>query len=247
MTMLIPSTSADQAGAPIIAGRGIVKAFGQGSARVNVLHEIDIDIFAGQMTFLIGESGSGKTTLISILSAILTADDGAVRVLDQDISRSPVARLARFRREGVGFVFQQFNLLPVLTAVENASVPLLAAGLPRRLAEARALILMDRLGIRDQANKRPNQLSGGQQQRVAIARALVHEPRIIICDEPTASLDAQSGRAVMELLRDIAVQPDRAVIVVTHDARTYRYADRIIRLEDGRITSDGREAPREID
>lgn len=236
-----------QARAPIISGRGIVKAFGQGEARVKVLHEIDIDIFAGQMTFLIGESGSGKTTLISILSAILTADDGNVRALEQDISNSSVARLASFRREGVGFVFQQFNLLPVLTAVENASVPLLAAGLDRRSAEGRAQVLLETLGIGDQANKRPNQLSGGQQQRVAIARALVHEPQIIVCDEPTASLDAKSGQAVMELLRAIALQPDRAVIVVTHDARTYRYADRIIRLEDGRITSDGGEAPKEID
>jgi len=245
--MMTPQGQSAAPGAPIISGRGIVKAFGQGGARVNVLHDIDIDIFAGQMTFLIGESGSGKTTLISILSAILTADEGNVRALDQDISRSPVARLARFRRESVGFVFQQFNLLPVLTAVENASVPLLAAGMARRSAESRALVLLHRLGIRDQADKRPNQLSGGQQQRVAIARALVHEPRIIVCDEPTASLDAKSGQAVMELLRAIAVQPDRAVIVVTHDARTYRYADRIIRLEDGRITSDGREAPKEID
>jgi len=241
MTTALPWTE----GGPIISARGIVKEFGRGEARIRVLHGIDLDIQDGEMTFLIGESGSGKTTLISILSAILTADGGDVCALDRDISRARVAQLARFRREGVGFVFQQFNLLPVLTALENASVPLLAAGVPRKIAEGRARPLLDRLGIGAQANKLPNHLSGGQQQRVAIARALIHEPRIVVCDEPTASLDAKSGQAVMDLLREIAVQPGRAVMVVTHDARTYRYADRIICLEDGRITSDGRHAPKE--
>jgi putative ABC transport system ATP-binding protein len=224
----------------VIRARGIIKDFGSGGAKIRVLHGIDLDIFGGEMTFLIGESGSGKTTFISILSAILTADGGEVEVFGEDISGTKISKLAKFRRETIGFAFQQFNLLPTLTALENASVALLAAGVSRKEAEAKAMAMLKRLGIETQAAKTPNQLSGGQQQRVAIARALVHEPRLVVCDEPTSSLDAKSGQAVIELLRDIAVQPDRAVLIVTHDARTYRFADRVIQLEDGRITSDRR-------
>src|SRR5206468_5421005 len=134
-----------------------------------------------------------------------------------------------------GFVFQQYNLLPALTAAENAAVPLLAAGMKRKLAVEKAVALLQELGMGDRAQARPNQLSGGQQQRVAIARALIHEPRLLVCDEPTAALDAQSGQTVMELLRRVAVQPERAVIVVTHDNRVFRFGDRIIHMSDGRV------------
>lgn len=227
-------------GEAVIRARGIVKAFGRGEAKVTVLHGIDLEIFAGETTFIVGESGSGKTTLLSILSAILTPEEGMVEALGCDLTGGKVSSLALFRRVSIGFVFQQFNLLPPLTATENAAIPLLAAGVPRREAERRARALLERLGIGPQADHLPNQLSGGQQQRVAIARALVHDPRIVVCDEPTASLDAKAGQDAMGLLHDVAAQPGRAVVIVTHDTRTYHYADRIVSLEDGRITSDRR-------
>ena len=232
--------AAEQKGERLIQAAGVVKEFGSGEARVRVLDGIDLDIYAGETTFIVGESGSGKTTLISVLSAILTPESGLVEALGRHLTRRSVSSLSAFRRDSIGFVFQQFNLLPTLTALENASVPLLAAGVARREAEAQAFEMLKRLGLESQANKTPNEMSGGQQQRVSIARAIVHNPRIIVCDEPTASLDATSGRAVMELLQEVAVKPDRAVVIVTHDNRIYRYADRIIRLEDGRITSDRR-------
>jgi putative ABC transport system ATP-binding protein len=232
--------SAEQTSKRLIHAVGIVKEFGHGEARIRVLNEIDLDIFAGDTTFIVGESGSGKTTLISVLSAILTPEGGTVEVLGRMLTRQSVASLSAFRRDSIGFVFQQFNLLPTLTAVENASIPLLAAGVTRSHAELRAFDLLRRLGLESQANKTPNEMSGGQQQRVAIARALVHNPRIVVCDEPTASLDAKSGSAVMELLHEVAVHPDRAVVIVTHDTRIYHFANRIVRLEDGRITSDRR-------
>jgi putative ABC transport system ATP-binding protein len=227
-------------GETLVKARGIVKEFGRGEAKVRVLFGIDLDIYAGETTLIVGESGSGKTTLISILSAILTPEQGTVEALGSNLTAGKVSSLASFRRDSIGFVFQQFNLLPPLTATENAAIPLLAAGKPRREAEHCARELLQRLGIGAQAKRLPSELSGGQQQRVAIARALVHDPRIVVCDEPTASLDANAGQDVMGLLHDIAAQPGRAVLIVTHDTRTFHYADRIVRLEDGRISSDRR-------
>jgi putative ABC transport system ATP-binding protein len=160
-----------------------------------------------------------------------------VAVLGQDLVRMSNGRKVRFRRDNVGFVFQAFNLLPALTAAENAAVPLLIAGWNRRRAVEAAADVLDQLGMGDRLMNRPSELSGGQQQRVAIARALVHEPRLLVCDEPTSALDAENGRITMELIQKIAVQPDRVVIVVTHDTRVYSFADRIASMEDGRIDS----------
>jgi putative ABC transport system ATP-binding protein len=156
-------------------------------------------------------------------------------VLGADLARLSAAQKVRFRGANIGFVFQQYNLLPALTAAENAAVPLLIAGVPRRQAVAKVRALLAELGLEKRADALPSQMSGGQQQRVAIARALVHEPRLLVCDEPTAALDAQAGQSVMELLRRIALQPDRAVIVVTHDSRVLGFGDRIVHMEDGRI------------
>ncbi|MEL6311108.1 MAG: ATP-binding cassette domain-containing protein, partial [Pseudomonadota bacterium] len=175
---------------------------------------------------------------------ILAADDGAVSVLGEDLGSMRASRLPKFRLSSLGFVFQQFNLLPSLTAAENAAIPLVAQGMQTRKAEARATEFLERLGMGDQAGKMPNQLSGGQQQRVAIARALVHEPRLVICDEPTASLDANAGSAVMELLGEVGVSEERAVIIVTHDSRIFGFADRVHHMVDGTIskTETGQEA-----
>jgi putative ABC transport system ATP-binding protein len=196
------------------------------------------------MTFLVGPSGCGKTTLISVIGGILSCEAGEVCVLGTELRALSNRALADFRLTNLGFVFQQFHLLPALSALENAAVPLVARGLGHRRAEERAAALLERLGLADEMRKFPTQLSGGQQQRVAIARALVHEPSLLICDEPTASLDARSGHTVMELLREVAVAPARAVIVVTHDSRIFELADRIAHMSDGVIAREERRAAR---
>lgn len=227
-------------GDPAISVRGIVKDFGSGDTRVRALHGIDIDVFPGELTYLVGESGSGKTTLISIVAGILYPTEGSVCVFGREIYDLSKNALVLFRLSNIGFIFQQYNLIPTLTAAENASVPLVAAGMKRAEAVDRARSTLDKLNIGQLAERLPRQMSGGQQQRVAIARALVHDPRLIVCDEPTAALDASSGRRVMDLLREVAIQPDRAVIIVTHDNRVFDLADRILDMEDGRIVSDRR-------
>jgi putative ABC transport system ATP-binding protein len=215
--------------------RGVTKEFGSGDSLARALRGVDLDVPYGEMLMLVGPSGCGKTTLVSIIAGTLEPTAGDVTVLGQDLVRMSNGRKVRFRRENVGFVFQSYNLLPSLTAAENAAVPLLIAGSRRADAVEAAADVLDRLGLGDRLANLPSELSGGQQQRVAIARALVHEPRLLICDEPTSALDAENGRITMELIERIAVQPDRAVVVVTHDSRVYSFADRIASMEDGRI------------
>lgn len=217
--------------------KGVIKDFGTGSVRQRVLHGIDWQVPLGATTFLVGPSGCGKTTLISIIAGLLSATEGYVRILDQEITKMRRSRVVRFRADHLGFIFQQFNLLPSLTAVENAAVSLVVQGVTLATAKRQASVLLDRLGMESNKLKYPNQLSGGQQQRVAIARALVHNPKIVISDEPTASLDAETGHEVMELLGQVASGSDRAVIVVTHDNRIFPFADFIATMSDGRIES----------
>ncbi len=224
-----------------ISVRNVAKDFPVGDDNIRVLHDINVDINAGELTYLVGESGSGKTTLISIIAGILYPTEGKVRVFDTEIYDLSDYDLVNFRLSTIGFIFQQYNLLPTLTAAENAAIPLIAGGMKRDEAVEHGRNLLDKLNIANQADKYPRQLSGGQQQRVAIARALVHQPRLIVCDEPTAALDAKSGRRVMDLLREVALAQDRAVIIVTHDNRIFDLADRILAMEDGRITQDGRD------
>ncbi len=226
-----------------ICARGIVRDFKAGQSTIRVLHGIDTDIRSGEMTFVVGESGSGKTTLISIMCGILWPTQGEVKVFGTDIYSLSDTELVNFRLQNIGFIFQQYNLIPSIDAAANAAVPLIAQGMDVASAREKAKKLLDALNIGDQAEKLPNQLSGGQQQRVAIARALVHEPRLVVCDEPTAALDANSGRRVMDLLRDVAVSEERACIIVTHDNRIFDLADRILVLEDGLVTHDGKEMP----
>lgn len=226
-----------------IAIEQVVKEFRVGDNVLRVLHGIDVAVRTGELTYLVGESGSGKTTLISIIAGILYPTEGRVHVFGTDIYGLSDTDLVRFRLKTIGFIFQQYNLLPTLTAAENAAVPLIAAGVKRAEAVDRARALLDKLNIGNQADKFPRAMSGGQQQRVAIARALVHEPQLAVCDEPTAALDAKSGRRVMDLLREVALASDRAVIIVTHDNRIFDLADRILAMEDGRITSDGAAMP----
>ena len=218
-----------------VSCRGVRKSFGAGDAAVEVLRGVDFEAIQGALTFLVGPSGCGKTTLISVIAGLLDKSSGQVELFGQDLEALTPQERILFRRKNLGFVYQQFNLLPALTAAENAAVPLLAAGLPRSKAVDRAKDLLVKLGLEHRLNVTPDKLSGGQQQRVTLARALVHEPRLIVCDEPTAALDHATGEAVMELLAENAVHPERAVIVVTHDNRVFHYADTIAHMDDGRI------------
>ena len=213
----------------------VVKTYGSGSSQVTALRGIDIDVRQGELLMLVGPSGCGKTTLISVMAGILDRDGGDCRVFGQDFQKLPAAEKTRYRGQTIGFVFQAFNLLPTLTAAENASVPLLIAGVKRAEALDRARAMLDRVGLGNRAGSMPSQLSGGQQQRVAIARALVHGPKLIVCDEPTSALDAETGHKVMELLREIALTDGRSLVIVTHDQRIFEFGDRIAKMNDGRI------------
>jgi putative ABC transport system ATP-binding protein len=217
---------------------GVSKSFGVGQSEVTVLHGISARLSLGDLTMITGPSGCGKTTLISILSGILSPSHGEVRLFGHSLYAMRDTERVLFRRAQVGFIFQQYNLLPALTALENVSLPLYAAGVSAADAHTRAAQVLDTLEMSPHAQKLPRQLSGGQQQRVAIGRALIHGPRLIVCDEPTAALDAHTGRAVMVLLHAAARQSDRAVVVVTHDNRIYEFADRMLHMDDGRIVSD---------
>ncbi|MGB7418342.1 MAG: ABC transporter ATP-binding protein [Erythrobacter sp.] len=237
------SIAATREGRTAIAARGITRDFEAGQTTIRVLHGIDADIKSGELTYIVGESGSGKTTLISIMCGILWPTDGEVEVFGTDIYALSDTELVNFRLKNIGFIFQQYNLIPSIDAAANAAVPLIAQGVGIGEAREKARDLLEKLNIGDQADKLPNQLSGGQQQRVAIARALVHAPRLVVCVEPTAALDAKSGRRVMDLLREVAVAEERACIIVTHDNRIFDLADRIIVLEDGCVTHYGTDMP----
>ena len=220
---------------PAVSCQGVRKHFGDGEARVEALRGVDFEARFGELSFLVGPSGCGKTTLISVIAGLLRRSGGDLTVLGARMDDLSDTERVLFRRRNLGFVFQQYNLLPALTAAENVSVPLLAAGVSRKEAVSRAAALLSRLGLGNRLTALPATLSGGQQQRVALARALVHEPRLVVCDEPTAALDHRSGDSVMGLLSDNAVRPDRAVIIVTHDSRVFHYAHSIARMDDGRI------------
>ncbi len=215
--------------------RGVKKDFGLGATRVQALRGVDLEIHCGEVTLLVGPSGCGKTTLISVIAGLLDPTAGDVEVLGDNLMRMSAGGKTRYRGRNVGFVFQQFNLLPALTATENAAIPLMANGWARRRALAKATELIAAVGLAPRAEALPSQLSGGEQQRVAIARALVHEPRLLLCDEPTSALDGQTGHAIMELIRAVAVRPDRVLMVVTHDNRIFPLGDRIVHMLDGAI------------
>jgi len=215
--------------------RAVTKVYGTGPDAVHALRGVDLDVDAGELIMLVGPSGCGKTTLISVVAGILDQDQGDVHVFGNDMKGMGQRARTLYRGRTIGFVFQAFNLLPALTATENVAVPLLILGVPRKEALERAHLVLDKVGLSSRARALPSQLSGGQQQRVAIARALVHEPKLIVCDEPTSALDQETGQRVMELLRDVALAPDRALVIVTHDSRTFGFADRIARMNDGRI------------
>jgi putative ABC transport system ATP-binding protein len=223
-----------------VSCQGITKWFGEGDARVQALRGLDLEIRMGELAMLVGPSGCGKTTLISIIAGLLDATEGKLEVLGARPKELKPEEQIVFRRKNLGFVFQQFNLLPTLTAAENVAIPLFVAGYQRNSAVEKASDLLSELGLGDHLSHKPSQLSGGQQQRVAIARALIHDPRLVVCDEPTSALDAKTGHKVMELFSEIALRSDRALIVVTHDSRIFDFADVITHMEDGRAVAEER-------
>jgi putative ABC transport system ATP-binding protein len=222
---------------PAVLCRAVTKSYVSGPTKVMALRGVDLEVRLGELLMLVGPSGCGKTTLISVAAGILDHDEGECLVFQEDLRAMGRNSKTLFRGQNVGFVFQAFNLLPTLTALENVSIPLLLLGLKKTEAQSKAREMLTRVGLADRLQSLPAQLSGGQAQRVAIARALVHRPRLIVCDEPTSALDAGTGQKVLEVFRETALAEDRALIIVTHDNRIFNFADRIARMEDGRIVS----------
>ena len=208
----------------------VTKTFPNGDTPTYALRDASFQALAGQLTMIVGPSGCGKTTLLSVICGTMGIDSGRIEVFGNDLGIMSDAEVTGFRSRNVGFIFQQFNLIPTLTLMENASIPLILQGWAYRKAEEKAASVLENLGLGKRLHSFPKQLSGGQQQRVAIARALVHDPRLIICDEPTASLDAKTGHHALELLKKSACAPDRCVIVVTHDSRIFPFADWIAEM-----------------
>jgi len=228
----------EQTGRRVVTVRAVDKHFGTGPTRIHALKNVSLEAFAGEILMLVGPSGCGKTTLLSAIAGTLRVESGEIDVFGKPVHAMRNADLTRFRAAHIGFIFQQFNLIPTIGIAENVAVPLLIRG--SRTAEAvdRARAALESVGLGARWRERPLKLSGGEQQRVAIARALVHEPPLVICDEPTAALDARNGEIVLELFRNVARSPDRAVIIVTHDNRIFSYADRIARMDDGEIIEE---------
>lgn len=215
--------------------RAVTKTYGKGDSAVRALRGVELDVGVGELLMLVGPSGCGKTTLISVIAGVLDRDGGECEVLGSDYARMSTNQRAEFRGRNIGFVFQQFNLIPTLSISENAAIPLMINGVSRREAIDRAAQVLERVGLGTRIKDYPTRLSGGQQQRVAIARALVHRPKIIVCDEPTSALDHATGQRVMELLREVASSDELSLIVVTHDQRIFEFADRIAEMDDGHI------------
>jgi putative ABC transport system ATP-binding protein len=199
---------------------------------------VNLQAYAGEILMLVGPSGCGKTTLLSAIAGTLRVESGEIQVFGKALHRMSGGDLTRFRAKHIGFIFQQFNLIPTLSVAENVGIPLLIQGVSHSEAIKRSRAVLDAVDLGGRWQERPNKLSGGQQQRVAIARALVHEPPLVICDEPTAALDSHNGEIVLDLFRSVARSPDRAVVIVTHDNRIFSYADRIARMDDGEIIEE---------
>ena len=225
---------------PLIEAVNVAKDLGSGAAKVAALKGVSLALTGGELTLLMGPSGSGKTTLLSILGCMLTPNEGSVRVRGNPTDGAGPEELALLRREHVGFVFQSFHLFPTLSAVDNVRLALDVRGESSKAAKLRSREALRKVGLSDKARALPRELSGGEQQRVAIARAIVGNPSVILADEPTAALDGDNGRAIMRILAEIAREQGHAVLIVTHDPRLLPFADRIVHIEDGRITGEER-------
>ena len=238
------TTATAKHGAPAIEAKGLVKRFKTGRTHIEVLKNMDFDATHGDLTMVMGPSGSGKSTLIAALSGLLKPDEGRVDILDvDDLWKKSSGRIDRFRLDHCGFIFQGFNLFPALTALQQVKIVLKYQGLEPAEQDRRARAALEEVGLGNRLNQRPSELSGGEKQRVAIARCLAKTPQLIFADEPTSALDGENGQVVIRLLRRAAVEHGAAVVCVTHDPRLEAYADRVIKMEDGRILSDEKRSP----
>ena len=217
--------------------RNVTKTFQSGKDVVYALRDVNFDARYGELLMIVGPSGCGKTTLLSVIAGTLKANSGEIEVIGSSLEEMTETELTAFRKKNIGFIFQQFHLISTLSCLENISIPLILNGLSRKEAEIRAAEVLKQVGMEGRENDSPKSLSGGQQQRIAIARALVHNPALLICDEPTSALDAENGEKIMELLVKVAENPDRVVIIVTHDSRIFKYASRIAKMDDGKVTA----------
>ena len=224
----------------ILDARGIVKVLGQAPNEIKVLKGCDLQLETGELTLMMGPSGSGKTTFLSVLGCILSPTEGSLNLAGHQTDNMSKEQLANLRRKHVGFIFQSYNLVPTLTAVENVMLALDLRDLSGPDAYDNAADALESVGLGHRINAMPSKMSGGEKQRVSIARALAGSPSVILADEPTAALDAKNGLAVMELLANVAQDTRRAVLAVTHDHRTLKYADRIVTIDDGRIAKSER-------
>lgn len=222
----------------MIKVQNVVKTYHMGKTKVRALRGVDLDIEEGEFVAIMGRSGSGKSTLMHLMGGLDKPDGGSLVFDDQDLSKQSRNALAEFRGKRIGFVFQSFNLIPTLTALENVELPMMYQGLARKERLNKAQRLLELAGIADRVRHRPTELSGGEQQRVAIARALVNDPDLLLADEPTGNLDSKSGRQIMELIRDLNEERGMTVIVVTHDPAIARYARRTIHIFDGEIGNE---------
>jgi len=214
---------------------GIDKTYGEGSTSTHALRGVDLEVYEGELLMIVGPSGSGKTTLISIIAGILNPSSGTCLVLDHPIHEMKNGDKTSFRGKNIGFVFQAYNLVPMLSSIENIAIPAILNGDEYEEALRKSIDMIKMMGMEDKIQSYPPELSGGQQQRIPIARAWIYNPKIIVCDEPTSALDHETGQKVLEILKDKALQEGRALIVVTHDARIFSFADRIVRMDDGKI------------
>jgi putative ABC transport system ATP-binding protein len=222
----------------VLQVRGLTKTYHDGRDEHRVLWGVELAVAAGECVALLGQSGSGKSTLLNLLAGIDRPDDGGVRILGEDVSQLGEPALTLFRRTHIGFVYQFFNLIPTLTVAENLSLPLELNGVDGPERERRVTSLLERVGLARRAGAFPDQLSGGEQQRVAIARALVHEPAIVLADEPTGNLDAHTGQEILGLLTELFREQGRTLVLVTHSLAVSRIADRVLSLEDGRLVAE---------
>ncbi len=222
---------------PVISCKQLEKTYIIGNQEVRALRDINLDVEEGELLMLVGPSGSGKTTLISIIGGILNYTSGHCEVYGHCFQNMDDHEKTDFRSSHIGFVFQAYNLVPMISIKENVSIPLLIKGVSRHEAEKKALESLEKVGLTDKAETYPPQLSGGQQQRVAIARAIVHDPKLIVCDEPTSALDHDTGMQVMSVFKEIAKNSHRTLLIVTHDSRIFSFADRLAMIDDGRIAS----------
>jgi len=220
-----------------IRAESVAKWFGDGGTRTFAVRDVTFEAYFGEMLYIVGPSGSGKTTLLSVISGILRPNSGRVTIQNVDLWSLSDNAIADFRLQKIGFVFQDYHLFPRLTAAENVAIPLILRGQDWRQSIDTATMYLDRVGLRSRAELPPVKLSGGEQQRVAIARAIVSGPDILIMDEPTASLDGDTGRNIVKFVHDEILNDRRCILIVTHDSRIFEFANRVLTMEDGRLTS----------